>query len=186
MAIKRFPNQNFTSMPTTTGIKESPPPIGRLTLGGTIFVAGFLCPLLVPFVVDSELSPEWQTILSALLLFGVPELFMLAAAAVLGKTGYSFLKGKLFSALKSAAPADTVSPARYRTGLAMFLLPIIFGWLSPYIPEIIPYYQENQVLYSVAGDLMLISSLFVLGGDFWDKLRALFIHNAKVQITTPE
>jgi hypothetical protein len=32
------------------------------------------------------------------------------------------------------------------------------------------------------GDLLLISSLFVLGGDFWDKLRALFVHGAKVQI----
>lgn len=173
-------------MPTKTGNTEAPPPIGRLALGGSIFVAGFLCPLLVPFVIDSELSSEWQTILSALLLVGVPELFMLAAAAVLGKTGYNFLKKKLFSILKSAAPADTVSPARYRTGLVMFLLPIVLGWLSPYIPDLIPYYKENQVLYSVAGDVLLISSLFVLGGDFWDKLRALFIHNAKVQITAPE
>jgi hypothetical protein len=29
---------------------------------------------------------------------------------------------------------------------------------------------------------MFISSFFVLGGDFWDKVRALFSHEAKVQI----
>jgi hypothetical protein len=29
--------------------------------------------------------------------------------------------------------------------------------------------------------LMMLASLFVLGGDFWDKLRALFIREAKVQ-----
>jgi hypothetical protein len=29
---------------------------------------------------------------------------------------------------------------------------------------------------------MFVASLFVLGGDFWDKIRALFIHSAKVQI----
>ena len=29
------------------------------------------------------------------------------------------------------------------------------------------------------GDLLLLTSLFVLGGDFWDKLRALFFHQAK-------
>jgi hypothetical protein len=30
--------------------------------------------------------------------------------------------------------------------------------------------------------LLLISSLFVLGGDFWDKVRALFVHAARVEI----
>ncbi len=27
--------------------------------------------------------------------------------------------------------------------------------------------------------MLQIASLFVLGGDFWDKLRALFVRNAK-------
>jgi hypothetical protein len=31
------------------------------------------------------------------------------------------------------------------------------------------------------GDLMFVASFFVLGGDFWDKLRALFIQGAKAQ-----
>jgi hypothetical protein len=26
---------------------------------------------------------------------------------------------------------------------------------------------------------MLLASLFVLGGEFWDKLRALFVHGAR-------
>jgi hypothetical protein len=26
---------------------------------------------------------------------------------------------------------------------------------------------------------VLLISLFVLGGDFWDKLRALFVHSAR-------
>ena len=34
----------------------------------------------------------------------------------------------------------------------------------------------------VPGDLLLLVSLFVLGGDFWDKLRSLFIHSARAQI----
>ncbi len=29
------------------------------------------------------------------------------------------------------------------------------------------------------GDIVLITSLFVLGGDFWDKLRSMFIYGAK-------
>ena len=31
--------------------------------------------------------------------------------------------------------------------------------------------------------LILLASLFVLGGDFWDKLRSLFIHDATVSFT---
>ena len=32
----------------------------------------------------------------------------------------------------------------------------------------------------ITGDIILLLSLFVLGGNFWDKLRALFIRDAKV------
>jgi hypothetical protein len=28
-------------------------------------------------------------------------------------------------------------------------------------------------------DLVTLVSLFVLGGDFWDKVRALFLHDAR-------
>ena len=40
--------------------------------------------------------------------------------------------------------------------------------------------SEVLGIVAVAGDLLLLTSLFVLGGDFWDKLRALFIGGAKV------
>jgi hypothetical protein len=38
----------------------------------------------------------------------------------------------------------------------------------------------------VASDLMFVSSLFVLGGEFWDKLRALFVHGAKARFPETE
>jgi hypothetical protein len=31
------------------------------------------------------------------------------------------------------------------------------------------------------GDLLLLSSFVILGGDFWDKVRALFVYGAKAQ-----
>lgn len=33
---------------------------------------------------------------------------------------------------------------------------------------------------NLALDLVLAASLFVLGGEFWDKLRSLFLYDAKV------
>ena len=38
--------------------------------------------------------------------------------------------------------------------------------------------------FSLGIDLLLLASILVLGGDFWDKIRALFIHEAKAQFPT--
>lgn len=35
---------------------------------------------------------------------------------------------------------------------------------------------------SLISDVMFVGGLFGRGGDFWDKLRAPFIHSAKVQV----
>ena len=159
---------------------SSKPPTSRLIPGGAIFISGFLSPLLTPLVVTSSLPTGWKTAVSGLLVFGIPELFMVIAVAVLGKAGYNYLKSKLFAILKKAAPSDEVSRIRYRIGLFLFLLPIFVGWLLPYFTHLISRYEEYRMIINVGGDLMLISSFFVLGGDFWDKLRGLFVHKAKI------
>ena len=77
----------------------------RLILGGIIFIGGFLSPLLIPLVVNSELSDTWKTLLSAILLVGLPEIMMLVSVAILGADGYRFLKEKLWALLKKTAPS---------------------------------------------------------------------------------
>ena len=42
--------------------------------------------------------------------------------------------------------------------------------------------MEDPIPYAVGGDLLLLASFFVLGGDFWDKLRSLFIYDAHAVI----
>ena len=159
-------------------------PKGRLYTGGTIFVAGFLCPLLVPLVTNSSLSVGWKTTISGLLLVGVPELAMLIAAAVMGKDGFTYLKRVLFGFLgKYFAPPETVSLIRYRIGLVLFSIPLLMGWIAPYISGYIPLFEKYRLLFALVGDLLLLSSLFVLGGEFWDKLRGIFIYKAKVNLS---
>lgn len=170
-------------MTTNSGLSETNLPKGRLYAGGAIFVAGFLSPLLVPLVTASSLPVAWKTALSGLLLVGIPELAMLVAAAVMGKEGFNYLKQLIFGFLgKHFAPAETVSPTRYRIGLALFSIPLLFGWIAPYISGYFPVFDEHRLLLAITGDLLLLTSLFVLGGEFWDKLRALFIHQAKVDL----
>jgi len=159
---------------------ESLPAKGKLVTAGIIFVAGFLSPILIPFVTSSNLSTGWKATVTGLLALGIPELFMIIAAAVAGKEGFSYIKSNIFGFLKKHGPPDTVSKTRYKIGLALFIIPILAGWLVPYFSQLIPSYEENRMLINIVGDIMLVTSLFVLGGDFWDKLRSLFIYSSKV------
>ena len=155
---------------------EQPAPGWRFRVGVLFFVLGLVSPVFVPLVAASALSAEWKAFL-----LGIPELFWLVAAAVLGKSGFNYLKGKVFGFFKKYALPKAVSRTRYRVGLALFLFPLLSGWLAPYVSHLIPSYEEHRLALGIAGDLMLLTSLFVLGGEFWDKLRSLFIYGAKAQ-----
>ena len=155
------------------------PPKSRLILGGIVFILGFASPLLIPIVLASELSTAIKSTLSGLLALGIPELGMLIAVAILGKDGFSFLKQKLFGLLKRYGPPDTVSRGRYRFGLILFFLPLLAGLLLPYFESHFNFYAEHEFYFHMIGDSMLFVSLFVLGGDFWDKLRSLAVYGAK-------
>ena len=152
----------------------------RLIIGTIVFILGQISPLiLIPIVVSLDLSTGWTTALSGLLMFGFPELAILTSVAIMGKQGFEFIKGKLFGYFKKIAPADTVGPARYRIGLFLFFFPVLMGWLLPYFIDLIPNYNEYKLMINISGDLLILISLFVLGGDFWDKLRSLFVYEAK-------
>ncbi len=36
---------------------------------------------------------------------------------------------------------------------------------------------------AICGDILILASLLVLGGDFWDKIRSLFIHDIEVHFS---
>lgn len=154
-------------------------PKGRLIMGGIIFILGFLSPLLIPLVIASDLTPVIKSLVSGLLALGIPELFMLIAVAILGKPGFTFLKSKIFNWFNKYGPPDTVSLFRYRVGLIFFLIPIILGFVLPYIWEYVPFIKHNILIMVISGDVILLISLFILGGDFWDKLRSLFVYNSR-------
>jgi hypothetical protein len=155
------------------------PPRQRLILGGMVFISGFLSPLLIPVVLASDLAPGWKTTISGALAIGIPELFMIIAAGILGKSGFAYLKQKLLALLKKHGPPDEVSLVRYRIGLIMFCLPVITGLILPYFEHYLPDYESYSFWIKIGGDIMLFMSLFLLGGDFWDKLRSLFIHKSR-------
>jgi hypothetical protein len=151
----------------------------RLKLGVVLFALSIVLPVLgVPLVATIGLSAGAVATVSGALLGG-SEVLGLVAIAVMGKSGYSYIKNRVFGFLKQYGPPAEVGRTRYTIGLMMFTVPVAFGWLSPYLSDRIPGYLGNEFTYAIVGDLLLLASLIVLGGNFWDKVRALFIYGAK-------
>ena len=156
----------------------------RLRLGILIFILSIVLPVAgIPLLAQLDLSKTITTSVSAGLLVAA-EILGVAAVAVMGKPGYLYIKSRVIGILKQYGPPQEVSRARYRTGLVMFVTPILFGWVSIYIAEYLPGFIDFPLVYAIGGDLLLLASLFVLGGDFWDKVRALFIYSDKVCSST--
>ena len=156
------------------------PAVGwRFPVGVAIFVLGFCAPLAIPLVVASNLPAAWKTVLSGALALGVPEIMMVVAAAVMGKEGFAELKERFGRFFKKYGPPERVSLARYRVGLVMFTLPLLVAWLGPYVHSHLPGFERHPLWWHIGGDLVFLGSFSVLGGEFWDKLRSLFVHGAR-------
>jgi hypothetical protein len=151
----------------------------RLKFGIALFGVSIGLPLLViPVLAAIGLSAGTVATVSGALIVG-SEILGIVAVAVMGKTGYTFIKNRVFGFLKQYGPPAEVGRARYNIGLVMFAMPLIFGWLAPYVVDWVPGYPGNELYFAIFGDVLLLVSLFVLGGDFWDKLRGMFIQGAK-------
>ena len=162
-------------------VSEAPPAAGwRLKLGVSIFVFSILVPVVgMPIVAVIDLSTSVRaTVIGGLLMCG--EGFGILAVVVMGKPSFQYIKSRVFAFLKEVGPPQRVSCIRYNIDLVMFCIPILFGWASVYAANYIPGFSQNSFSYAIGFDLLLLASLFVLGGDFWDKLHALFVSDAEV------
>ncbi len=122
-----------------------------------------------------------QTIATfAAISFTLNKVFLLTSVVLLGRPGFNRLKQHAIGAFKRHAMPDEVGPVRYSIGLVLFILPLVFAWKAPYVTELMPTIGRHSTTAAMVTDVMLLVSLFVLGGGFWDKLRALFVRSATV------
>ena len=149
----------------------------RIKTGFAFFIASLVWPLLLPILKLIGLSAQSITAFAGIMLVAA-EVMMIAGAAIAGKEGFAFIKQRVFGFIKSYGPPREASATRYKTGLVILMLPVLYAFLSPYIGQYIPGLDEHRKVYAIAGDVLLLVALYLLGGDFWDKLRALFIHKA--------
>lgn len=155
----------------------------RLKVGIALFVLSIILPLAgIPAVAALGLSTTLTATISGALLFGA-EFLGIFSIGLMGKPGFTYIKTRVSGFFRQYGPPARVSSVRYRIGLVMFCIPILFAWVSVYISRFIPGFESDPVIWGLAGDILLLISLFVLGGDFWDKVRALFIHDSRANFT---
>jgi len=107
---------------------------------------------------------------------------LLLVIAVMGKAGFAELKRTIGHYISGVIPTPVaeVSPLRHKIGVVMFCLPLLSSFLEPYFDNFFPGVRPNLWQLQALGDLMFIGSFFVLGGNFWDKVHALFVRKARV------
>lgn len=171
---------------STTSAKPAmvPPPSGwRLKLGFVLVVSSLFSAAFIPVIAALPLSTELKATISGLLVFGIPQCLMVLAVILVGKSGFAYIKDRVFGSFKRLAPPQTVSRTRYRIGLVMFCLPLVLAFVGPYADALMLGLGASEWQFGLIGDVLFVASFLVLGGDFWDKLRALFIHDARVQVS---
>ncbi|OWT75544.1 MULTISPECIES: transporter suffix domain-containing protein [unclassified Achromobacter] len=149
----------------------------RFRLGIILFVLAPALWLLVPLAGALGISGSRLATVTGVV-FLANKVVMVACIAVMGKAGFLRLKAAAFGHAKRLAPVRTVGPVRHAIGVVMFSLPLISSVLAPYIDRIWPGSGQPIWPIQILGDAMLVASFFVLGGNFWSKLHALFIRTA--------
>jgi hypothetical protein len=150
----------------------------RLQLGIVLLVLGSILPLGAVVVAKTAWPGAIKAAVGGILLFGF-EIMAIPAVAIMGKENYEIIMKKVLGWLKGLRPAGNISMTRHVVGLVLFLLPILPTYIMGYAPRWLPDNSPMRLYVAVSADVMFIVSLFVLGGDFWDKLRALFVLEAK-------
>jgi len=125
------------------GSAAQPAASWRLTLGVIIFLISIiLLSAGIPVVTALDISTTMKSSVIGGLLVSA-EVLGIIAIAVMGKPGYLYIKSLAFGFLKRFGPSDEVSRIRYKIGLVMFCIPLLFGWVSIYAANYIPGFSQR-------------------------------------------
>ena len=114
-----------------------------------------------------------------MLVAGGPEVLCIAAVALLGKETFQYLAHRAKLAFRRAVVDKPASKTRYYVGLAIILLSWLPAYIYAYAPAVLP--GGNARIYILAAmDLAFVASVFLMGGEFWEKVRRIFVYEGKV------
>jgi hypothetical protein len=167
------------AMPTEDDRAAPPRKDWRHRLGIGLFIYSLIPICTIELVALVPLDAAGTVTLGAVYIAS-GELAFLAAAALLGKPFIQSVKDKIkgfFSFSKSPAAPRPIGRFRHGLGVGMLL-----ASLAPYYAAmgilLFSRPQESDartLLYLLlSGEALFLASLFVLGGEFWERLKRLF------------
>jgi hypothetical protein len=151
----------------------------RFYAGMTAMALAVIMPLSALVVPVLGLSTTQSALLAGVLLAGGPEVLCILAVALLGKETFLYLAHRAKTALRRAVIDQPASRARYYAGLVVILLSWLPAYIYAYSPALLP--QGNARIYLLAAmDLAFVVSVFLMGGEFWEKVRRIFVYEGKI------
>jgi hypothetical protein len=152
----------------------------RFYLGLGVFILSvFMLPIGI-FLQQFVPQHFWRAFVLAVFWASAP-IMKVSSIAILGKPSYVWIKYRFWHIFVKVTKPHEVSRLRYTIGLIMFCLPVIPNYIMSYAPKLIADAYPARLIINIVIDAVFIISWFVLGGDFWDKVRALFTYTAKVK-----
>ena len=146
----------------------------RFYAGMTAMALAVIMPLSALVVPVLGLSTTQSALLAGVLLAGGPEVLCILAVALLGKEAFLYFAHRAKTALRRAVIDQPASKARYYTGLVVILVELAGrAHVYAYAPALTP--QGDARIYLLAAtDLAFVVSVFLMGGEFWEKVRRIF------------
>ena len=145
--------------------------LGRVRLGLVLLAAAVVLPvaaLLFPLV---GLPSAASNLAVSLLVAGAPEILCLVAVALLGRAGFDALGGRTVPRSAASVREEKV---RYYGALLYCGLNTLPIALYAYVPAVMPGGTAKLVILAVT-DLGFVLSVLLAGGQFWEKVRRLFV-----------
>lgn len=134
------------------------------------------CALLIPLL---DLPVAQSALIAGALVAGAPEVLMLLAVALLGRQNFDRIVGAAKKFLFTTFFSTPVSRGRYYAGLTICLLSFVPIYVAGYVPSWMPA-GNGRIAVLAAADLAFIFSFFIMGGEFWEKFRRLFVWEGRV------
>ncbi len=150
----------------------------RLRIGISLLVIGLFLPLGIYPLSATSWPAAVKTVVGGFLFFGL-EIMAIPAIAIMGKENFERIMAKARGWFSRMKPSGDVGRVRHAIGIVLFLLPVVPTYVMAYAPQWLPDASSQRLWVNVCADIMFLVSLFVLGGDFWDKVRALFVRQAR-------
>ena len=150
-------------------------------LGVFLFIYSFI-PYVFTFLVLPFLPVSKVTAVSlATGLLVSSEISFLLSVALLGKPFIQLLKSKIKTSIfrkKGEAHLKPVGKVRHAVGITILLVASIVPYIMTEIALLLGYVEKYGhtalVNLMILGDVLFITSFFILGGEFWARVKKLF------------